>query len=112
MSSFILSEQKETKVEQTPKMIQSTIDGGDWNNPETWHGGIVPDKQYDVSIAGRVIIADKAECLNLMVDIDGYLEVKQNAVLNIYHHVVIPKLFALISLILVPEPYLLYLRYL
>ncbi|MFC2131076.1 hypothetical protein ACFLSQ_06540 [Bacteroidota bacterium] len=85
---ILCSEQKETKIDQTPQIIQSTIDGGDWNDPATWHGGIVPDKIYDVAISGRVMVSDKAECLNLMVDTDGYLDVKQNAVLKIYHHVI------------------------
>lgn len=75
-------------VDNTPKIIVSTVDGGEWNAVKTWIQGVIPTKDSDVNITGRVTVSGKAECLNLMIDAGSILEIQQGAVLKIYHHVI------------------------
>lgn len=72
----------------TSKIFTSKINGGDWNNPNTWIEGKVPTKNSDVNITGSVTVKNKAECLNLIIDKGAYLEVNENAILKINHHVI------------------------
>ena len=81
-------QEKEIVKDNTPKIIVSTIDGGDWNEAKTWIQGVVPTKDSDVNITGRVSVTGNAECLNLMIDAGSLLEVQKGAVLKIYHHVI------------------------
>lgn len=81
-------ETKDTNKNNVPKIITSTVAGGDWFNPNTWNEGIVPTSNSDVNIAGKVVLNDSAECLNLMIDASSQLIIEKNGVLKVKHHLV------------------------
>jgi hypothetical protein len=88
-TAFQCTEKKsEDKTNTTPQIFTSKINGGDWNDPNTWIEGKVPTKNSDVNITGTVTVKDKAECLNLIIDKGAYLKVNENAILKINHHVI------------------------
>jgi NADPH-dependent 7-cyano-7-deazaguanine reductase QueF-like protein len=47
--------------------IESTISGGDWSNPLTWVGSVVPATNDDVIINGAVTVLGTMTCNNLSV---------------------------------------------
>ena len=51
--------------------IVSTTTGGNWANPSTWIGGVVPNSSTNVQIQGNVLIDITGECLNLTVTPSG-----------------------------------------
>lgn len=53
--------------------IYSTTQGGGWNDPNTWIGGVVPGNNDNVVINGTVYVPNPASCLNLTVFGDGVL---------------------------------------
>ncbi|HOY85682.1 MAG TPA: hypothetical protein PLQ80_10360 [Candidatus Syntrophosphaera sp.] len=55
-------------------VIQSTQEGGFWNDPDTWLGGAVPSSTDDVVIAGPVWPAAGSFCQNLSITADGVLQ--------------------------------------
>jgi hypothetical protein len=56
--------------------------GGDWSDPDTWHGGLVPTAQDTVVIAMRDTVAvdqdhsEQISCLDLYLDPEGVLSFK------------------------------------
>ena len=56
-------------VSMTFAQIVSTTTGGNWNNPSTWLGGVVPTANDDVVIDGTVYHNNKSDiCKNLTVN--------------------------------------------
>jgi|GEM_PF-6254021 len=74
--------------DNTPQIIVSKIEGGDWSDVATWQQGVVPTIDSDVNITGKVNVKGKAECLNLLVDNGATLEISPNSVLTVKHHVI------------------------
>ena len=54
--------------------IESTREGGNWNDPATWTANKIPDKNDNVFIKGSVKINTPIECGNLKIDRSGNLE--------------------------------------
>jgi hypothetical protein len=54
--------------------IESTVTGGDWNNPETWINGKIPDVNSDVVINGNVIVKESNSCKNIKIMKEATLE--------------------------------------
>lgn len=54
--------------------IISTTIGGDWNNPSTWIGNIIPGKDDDVQINGPVMVKDSSYCKNVEITNIGTLD--------------------------------------
>ena len=52
----------------TENSITSTAQGGRWNDPATWIGGVVPGKSDDVIIDGPVGLLYTHECNNLTIN--------------------------------------------
>jgi hypothetical protein len=57
--------------------IVSTATGGDWNNPETWLNGKIPDVNSDVAINGNVIVKSSVSCKSLKIMKEATLEFGQ-----------------------------------
>ncbi|MDD3050132.1 MAG: hypothetical protein PHR06_03210 [Candidatus Cloacimonetes bacterium] len=54
-------------------VIQSTAEGGYWNDSDTWMGGSIPAANDDVVINGSVWPATESFCQNLTITGDGVL---------------------------------------
>ena len=54
-------------------VITSTTTGGPWQASGTWIGGVVPDGNDDVILAGPVVIQGSAACLTLQISALGGL---------------------------------------
>ncbi|HNT51999.1 MAG TPA: hypothetical protein PKH19_01255 [Candidatus Syntrophosphaera sp.] len=54
-------------------MIVSTAAGGNWNDANTWVGGVVPNLEDDVSILGTVFAPDPVGCHSLYIGANAAL---------------------------------------
>ncbi|WP_207679228.1 SpvB/TcaC N-terminal domain-containing protein [Desulfonema magnum] len=80
---FSIYEPSETlpESEGVPVTISSTPDGGRWNDPDTWEGGVVPSGDHvSVNIYGDVVIDRNMTVKDLTIHEDGSLS-------NVYHRV-------------------------
>lgn len=62
-----------TNISILSQTISSTAQGGNWNSPSTWIGGVAPNANSDVVINGPVIISN-VECKNLTINSNGIIE--------------------------------------
>ncbi|MEZ5196829.1 MAG: hypothetical protein R2764_10615 [Bacteroidales bacterium] len=58
--------------------IQSTLSGGDWNDPDTWQGSIVPGSGNDVQINGPVFVTTGSSCNDIYIVSGASLQNKSN----------------------------------
>lgn len=70
VEQLIFVEESEPWLKSGMATIQSTPTGGDWNNTETWVGGVIPAAGDDVEIitGATVTVSSNQSCDNLLID--------------------------------------------
>ncbi len=64
------------------KEITSTEEGGLWRDKETWESGSVPFEDDNVTIVGKVTVAENSFCDTLIVKIGGTLVINDDVTLK------------------------------